>query len=142
MLKDKLYSEILDEFRDCETKEQRLAVLKRYDHPRFKSFLFYAFSSNIKFDVEIPTYRDAVEPAGLNHTYLHNEVDKMYLFIKDHPARPDGLTPEKQKQLLLVILESLYKDEAALMVKMMNKNLSVSNLTKKIILEAYPDLNL
>lgn len=142
MLKDKLYSEILDEFQKCETKEQRLGVLKRYDHPRFKTFLFYAFSPNIKFDVEIPQYRVAPEPAGLNFTYLHNEVDKMYRFIKDHPGRPDGLTPEKQKQLLLVTLESLYKDEAELLVKLLKKDLGVNNLTKKILLEAYPDLNL
>lgn len=142
MLKGKLYSEILDEFRKCETRKERVELLRKYDHPKFKTFLFYVFSPNIEFDVEVPKYRIAPEPAGLNFTYLHVEIDKMYRFIKNHPGRPDNLAPEKQKQLLLVILESLFKDEAELLVKAIKKDLDVNFLTPSIVSEAFPDLNI
>lgn len=142
MLKDKLYTEILEEFRKCETRKERVELLRKYNDSRFKAFLFYVFSPHIEFDVEVPKYRIAPEPAGLNFTYLHNEMDKFYRFIKNHPARPGNLTPEKQKQLLLVILESLYKDEAELLVKIIKKDLGVNFLTPNLVSEAFPDLNI
>ncbi|MFZ9848029.1 MAG: DUF6433 family protein [Flavobacteriales bacterium] len=137
---EKLYSEILDEFQSAKTKEQRIGVLRKYDHPRWRSFLQAAFHPGIVFDVEIPKYRPAVEPAGMNFAYLDSEMLKMYRFVKNHPSKPNGLSPEKQKQLLLVVLESLHKDESELLVKMMNKDLKVKFLTTNLVNEAYPGL--
>lgn len=142
MLNGRLYSEILDEFQKCETRKERIDLLKKYDHPRFKTFLHLAFHPEIIFDVDVPRYRPAPEPAGLNYTYLHNEIDKLYRFIKNHPGRPQGLTSDKQRQLLVVILESLYKDEAELLIKLMKKDLQIKFLTPNLIAEVYPDLNL
>ena len=88
MISDILYSEIFAEFNKATTKAERLAVLRKYDHPRFREFLKYAFNPNVKFDVEVPRYRPAVEPAGLNFTYLSSEVTKFYRFIVGHPKRP------------------------------------------------------
>ena len=81
-------------------------------------------------------------PAGLNFSYLDTEISKMYRFIKGHPKRPEGLTPEKQSSILLVILESLHKDEAELLIKLMKKDLGVKFLTPKLVKEAYPNLNI
>lgn len=136
MSSEKLYSEILDEFEQATTKNDRIAVLRKYWHARFQEFLEYAFNPTIEFDVEIPEYRPAVEPAGLNHTYLDLEVPKLYRFIKGHPKRPENLTPAKQKKLLTTVLESLHKDESALLVKLLKKDLGVKFLTIKIIQEA------
>jgi len=88
----KLYSEIFEDFEKASTKQDRLSVLKKYDHPMFRLFLQAAFHPNVVFDVNIPKYRPAVEPAGLNYTYLDSEMTKMYRFVKDHPSRPLGLT--------------------------------------------------
>lgn len=138
MSAEKLYSEIIEEFEKAETKQQRVAILRKYDHPRFRTFLQAAFNPNIEFDVPIPNYRPAVEPAGMNFAYLDAEMTKMYRFVKNHPARPKGLTTDKQRQLLLVILESLHKDEAALLVKVLQKKLEVKFLTPNLINEALP----
>lgn len=140
MISNKLYSEIFDEFSREDTKAGRIAVLRKYDHPRFREFLIYAFNPAIQFDVEIPKYKPAIEPAGLNFTYLDTEMPKMYRYIKGHPMRADGLSPNKQKQLLLVTLESLHKDEAELMVKLIKKDLGVKFLTKNLVEEAYPGI--
>ena len=138
----KLFSEILDEFSKAGTKKDRVEILKKYDHPMFRSFLILAFNKDIPFDVEIPNYRPAPEPAGLNFTYLDMEMPKMYRFIKGHPERSPNLSSQKQKSLLVVILESLHKDEADLMVKMFNKKLDIKFLTPALIKDAYPGINL
>ncbi len=140
MSAEKLYSEILEEFQNVTTKQERLAILKKYDHPRFRIFLQAAFNPSIEFEVEIPPYRPAIEPAGLNFTYLDAEMIKLYRFVKNHPSKPAGLTKEKQKQLLLVILESLHKDEADLLTKVIRKKLDVKFLTPALVNEAFPGL--
>jgi hypothetical protein len=137
MIKGKLFSEIFDEFQKATTKQERIFVLKKYDHPSLRKFLFYIFSPDIEFDVAIPKYRPAPEPAGLNYTYLDLEVEKLYRFIKNDAKRPEGLTPEKQKQLLVVILESLHADEADLLVKVITNKFNVPYLTKGLITEAF-----
>lgn len=138
----KLFSEILEEFSNCKTRPERINCLRKYDHPSLRTFFYASFSPLIEFDVPIPQYRPAPEPAGLNYTYLDQEMNKLYRFAKGHPSRPAGLTPEKQKSLLVVILESLHKDEADLMVKMLQKDLKVKFLTKDLIKEAYPGIDL
>lgn len=135
-----LYSEILEEFSRAKSKQERIQILLKYGDKRFKTFLQASFNPNIKFDVKIPEYRPAPEPAGLNYTYLDSEMDKLYRFVENHPHRPEGLSQEKQTQLLLVILESLHKDEAELMVKMFNKNLDVKFLTVGLVKETFPEL--
>jgi hypothetical protein len=135
-----LYSEILDMFQKAETRKDKIAVLKRFEHPTFKKFLDYAFNPEIKFDVEIPEYKSSHDPAGLNVMYLDDELARVYRFIVGHPKRAAGLTPKKQTELLLVILESLHKDEAELYVRMLKKDLKIPFLTKKLLKEVYPDL--
>lgn len=137
MAAEKLFSEIFEEFEKAQTKQERIAILKKYDHPRFRDFLIYAFNSSIEFDVEVPNYRPAPEPAGLNYTYLDMEMPKLYRFIKNHPQRPQGITPEKLKSLLVVVLESLHKDEAKLLVDLIQRKFKVNHLTVKLVQEAY-----
>lgn len=138
MSAEKLYSEIIEEFEKATTDQERIRILRKYDHPRFREFLKAAFHPGITFDAPIPNYRPAVEPAGMNFAYLDSEMAKMYRFVRNHPSRPKNLSPDKQKQLLLVVLESLHKDEAALLVKVMQKKLEVNFLTPALINEALP----
>jgi hypothetical protein len=137
MIKDRLYSEIFQEFEKAETKADRIKVLQKYRHPKFVEFLEYAFNPNILFDAPIPEWRPAKEPAGLNISYLEMEMPKLYRFIKGHPHRPENLTPEKQQKLLKTILEALHPDESELLIKCMKKDLGVKFLTIKLIQEAY-----
>ena len=138
MLNNKLYSEILKEFDEAKTRPDKIQVLRKYDNERFREFLKYSFDPQIEFDVVLPEkYRPAVEPAGLNYSYLHIEVPRLYRLIKNHPKRPIAYQGKKPTQDILVLLESLHKDEAILLVKMIQKNLGVKYLTDKIIEEAY-----
>mgnify|MGYP003336155216 FL=1 len=140
MIYNRLYSEIMDEFREAKNRSERIAVLRKYDHERFREFLRLAFNPNVTFDTPIPNYRPAVEPAGLNYTYIHNEVPKLYRFIKDHPLRSPDLSEKKLSSLLVVLLESLHKDEASLLINLFKKDLGVKYLTKQVVMEAFPGI--
>ena len=141
MSAEKLYSEILDDFQKEETKEGRINILRKYDHKMFREFLEASFNPAVVFDVEIPNYKPDVTPAGLNYTYLDMEMNKLYRFVKNHPKRTN-VDSKKLSRLLEIVLVSLHKDEAELLVRCMKKELKIPFLTPKLIREAYNDKNM
>ena len=138
----KLYSEIFEEFDEASSRKEKIDILRKYDHPRFREFLVYAFNEKYKFDVEIPEYSVSIVPAGLNDCYLHQEIPKLYRFIEGHPKRMGALDARKQRNLLIPILEGLYRDEADLLVKAIKKKLDIKFLTPSLIKEAFPGIEL
>ena len=141
MSAEKLYSEIFDEFEKAPTKQEKINILRREGDERFRFFLQLVFNPAIEFDIALPDrYRPAKEPAGLNYAYLDTQMPKMYRFIKNHPMRPAGFTTEKTTQLLLVMVESLHRDEAAIVLDVLQKKFKVKQLTHNLVKEAFPDL--
>jgi hypothetical protein len=137
-----LYSEILQEFDLAPTRKEKIELLQRHDNIRFRQFMEYAFNPEIQFDVTIPEYNPSLNPAGLNDSYIDSQLAKMYRFIKDHPQRAPNFGGIQQERILLLILESLHKDEAELMCRMLQKNLSIKYLTPHLIKEAYPGIKI
>jgi hypothetical protein len=137
-----MYHEVIELFEKQENKASRIAVLHKHADRNFVGFLCIALDPNVSFDVDIPDYRPSSDPAGLNILYLHNEVSKLYRFIKDHPRRAAGLSAEKQKSLLISLLEALHKDEADLLVRCIKKDLRVPFLTVKLVMEAFPGVEI
>ena len=143
MSSELLYSEILEQFTNAPTKEEKLQVLRRNDDPRFRFFLELALNPNVEWDIELPhMYRPAVEPAGLNYAYLDTEMPKMYRFMKGHPTRPKEYTAEKTTPQLQVMLESLHKDEAAILAQLVQGKFKLKGLTASLVKEAFPEINI
>ena len=140
MIKNKLMFEILEEFENAKTESERIVILQKYDTHQFRHFLKNALDTTLEYDVEVPKYRPAPEPAGLNYTYLSMEMDKMYRFIKSHPLRAEGLTADKQRQLLVVLLESLHEKEAEILAQILQNKFKVNFLTQKLIQKALPGM--
>jgi hypothetical protein len=141
MSAEKLYSEILEDFEAAPDKAAKLNVLRKYDHKMFREFLEASFNPDVVFDVEVPNYKPDTSPAGLNMTYLDMEMNKIYRFVKNHPRRTN-VEPKKLSKLLEIILVSLHKDEAELLVKCIRREIKIPFLTPKIIREAYNDNNM
>lgn len=137
-----LYSEVFDRFERATSRKEKIEILRKAGDARFQEFLRLAFNESIEFDVEIPKYLPSIIPAGLNECYLHQEMSKMYRFIKDHPDRPGGFGGVKQKNILISILEGLHKDEAELLIKMLKKKLDIKFLTPSLVKEAFPNLDI
>jgi hypothetical protein len=135
-----LYSEIFEKFETLETRADRIAYLKKVANRPFIEFLTGVFNPNIQFDVIIPDYSPSFDPPGLSMTYLDAEMQRIYRFIVGHPKRPENLTDKKKSELLLVVLESLHKDEAKLLVQFLTKKVKVKGLTAKLVNEAFPEI--
>lgn len=137
-----LFFEIFEKFEKAEKRADKIELLRKNADSNFIEFLIIAFNPNIEFDVEIPNYKPSPDPAGLNYLYLHSEVKKLYRFIKGHPNRSPNLTPKRQKELLLQVLEGLHKDDAELLVRCIKKDLRIPFLTKKLVKETFPGIDL
>lgn len=131
-----LFSEIFEQIELAVDKDERIKILKKNESVPLKDFFRLLYNDKIEFDVEIPKYRPAPEPAGLNFTYLHAEIKKLYRYIKGDP-RADVLSAKKKQELLTVTLESLHKDEAELLVGLLNKDIGIRHLNEKLVKEAY-----
>ncbi len=141
MIENRLYSEIFTDYKTCKTDEERINFLRSVPESNFKTFLKGCYDPNIQFDVELPKkYRPAPEPAGLTWSTIAKEMNKIYRFVQNHPAKPVGMSKEKQTSLFLSVLETLHKDEARLLVQMTQKKLAVPKLTSDLVLAAFPGL--
>jgi hypothetical protein len=137
-----LFHEIFEKFEQLKTREERLTYLRNNHTYQFKEFLRGAFDPNVIFKVNIPKYRPAVEPEGLNYSTLHNEMDRVYLFVEGHPKTPIGITEDKKEYVLKNMLEAIHKKEAELLIAMLKKDLKIKFLTAKLIKEVYPDIEI
>jgi hypothetical protein len=136
-----LFSEIFTKVENGANKKDRVAVLQEYDTKALRQFFELLYDDDVEFDVEIPEYRPSIDPAGLNFTYLQGETPKLYRFIKGD-SRSTMLTPKRKKQLMLMILEGLHKDESALLVGLLKKDIGIRHLTKSLVNDAFKLIDL
>lgn len=138
----KLISEIFDEIKQRESKEDKIAVLRYNSSWALRNVLKRTFDPNIKFVINrVPSFyvpNDA--PDGLGYTTIAQELDRAYLFELDNPKVSPNLTLERKEQLLVQILEALEKTEADVYMNMILKDQKVEGLTYEIVKEAFPDL--
>jgi hypothetical protein len=140
MSSELLYSEIFEKFETLESREDKITYLKKVANRPFIEFLTGMFNPNVQFDVAIPDYRPSFDPPGLSMTYLDAEMQRIYRFVVGHPRRAEGLTDKKKSELLLVVLESLHKDEAKLLVELLTKKVKVKGLTAKLVSDVFPEI--
>lgn len=139
MIKNKLYSEIFDEFQKAGTRQEKVDTLRKYETTRFRTFFELLFNESVKFTTEIPIFKPSVEPVGLNWSYIEVEIPKLYRFIE---GKNSHISLDKQKKLLTIVLEALHVDEAAILIKLIEKDLQIKYLTPNIVREAFPGINI
>lgn len=133
--------EVLNEFKAATTKAERLQVLQKNDSYALRSILQGSFEPTIEFNVKkIPEFIREDIPVGLSYSHITSELDRIYLFIKDHPRCPPALTEKRREEILIQILESLEPQEADVFSAMLLKDLKVPYLTPNLINEAFPGL--
>jgi len=89
---------------------------------------------------EQPDYvKDVETPEGAEPNTLYMEIPNCSIFVKGHPASVK-LKPQRMKELLIQILESLGASEAELYMQMLKKKSKVKGLTSKLVLEVFPNL--
>ena len=134
--------EIIGNFEKAKTRKDKKAVLEKHkEKPAFQHLLRGTFDPKVQWTItEEPDYVKDVEiPEGAEPNTLYHEMPKCYIFVKGHSASAK-LKPQRTKELLIQILESLGATEAALYMQMLKKKSKVKGLTSKLVLEVFPNM--
>ena len=134
--------EIIGEFEKAKTRKDKKEVLEKHkDIEALRYLLCGTFDPKVQWTItEQPDYAKDVEtPEGAEANTLYHEMPKCYIFVKGHSASAK-LKPQRTKELLIQILESLGASEASLYMQMLKKKSKVKGLTSKLVLEVFPNM--
>ena len=134
--------EIIGEFEKAKLRPAKKAVLEKHkEKPAFQHLLRGTFDPKVQWTItEQPDYvKDVETPAGEEPNTLYVEIPNCSIFVKGHAASAK-LKPQRAKELLIQILESLGATEAALYMQMLKKKSKVKGLTSKLVLEVFPNM--
>jgi hypothetical protein len=116
------FAEILTQVSKMKTKKEKVSFLRQYQTDALRMVCKSSFDPKIVWELpdgDVP-YRENDAPEGTEHTQLHQEVRKLYHFIKG--GNPQ-LTQNKRELMFVQMLEGLHKDEALLLVAAKDKKL-------------------
>ena len=134
--------EIIDEFEKAKSRQAKKTVLEKHKNIEvLRHLLRGTFDPKVQWKItEQPDYvKDVETPAGEEPNTLYMETPNCSIFVKGHPASAK-LKPQRTKELLIQILESLGDSEAALYMQMLKKKSKVKGLTSKLVLEVFPNM--
>ena len=134
--------EIIGEFEKAKSRQSKKEVLEKHkDVTALRYLLCGIFDPKVQWTItEQPDYAKDVEtPEGAEANTLYHEMPKCYIFVKGHSSSAK-LKPQRTKELLIQILESLGASEASLYMQMLKKKSKVKGLTSKLVLEVFPNM--
>jgi hypothetical protein len=137
--------EIIEEFEEVPVDdEERIEVIRKYaQNSNFTNWLQGIFHPGIHFvEIDDSGFKPDDVPPGMSYSSFGQEFKRIYLFVKNHPRCPEGLTDKRRKEILLQILEGLEPKEADMWMRMLRKEAGVDHLTKDLVEKALPELNL
>ena len=133
--------EIFDEFKKVKSKTDRLDILRNNDSYALRQVLLGVFHPSIEFTVEkAPEFRRVPMPPGMSYDHMTGALSRVYLFMKNNPRVPEGLTEKRKNEILIQILEALEEKEADVFLALLKKDLKVPYLTEALVNEAFPGL--
>ena len=132
----KLFSEILKDVTDAPEVEDKVMVLQTNNSLMLRQLLAAALDPAIKFNVEVPSYRENLEEDGYASNSLYVEVRRLYLFLETYR----DINPKRKAALLGQILEAIDRSDAVCLIDVIHKDLSKYGLTKEIVNAAFPGL--
>jgi len=134
----KSITEIITEAGSLSKKQDKIDFLKQWDNPALRIVLKYTYDSSVKFlipDTAPPWNKNEFEDEA--KSLLYREARRLRIFVEG--GGYDNLNQIKREQLFISLLEDVDNDDAETLVQMISKK-SFKGLTKKAIMEAFPDL--
>ena len=118
-----------------ETTNEKIEYLKETNREIVETIVNALYNEKIKYyKIDITGYKayNDFEPWST----LQKELRYLYLFQKGN-VTADNLTTEKRNQLLLQSLERMDKDEAKIMIGILNRTLSIAGWSKKVLVDNF-----
>lgn len=134
----KSITEIITEAGSFAKKQDKINFLREWDNPALRIILNYTYNSGIKFlipDTPPPWNKNEFEDEA--KSLLFREARRLRIFVEG--GGYDNLNQVKREQLFISLLEDVDNDDAETLVHMISKK-SFKGITKKTVMEAFPDL--
>jgi hypothetical protein len=133
--------EVFDEFEAVTTKKERMLVIEKNLSKTLVDVLQFTFHPECKWKIkEMPeNYKIPDTKPGISRCQLSTEIRKLYLFQEGNPEA-EKLSPRKQNELLIQLLESIEPREAEVIIGIFKKDQGVKGLTYNFVKEAFPNL--
>lgn len=134
--------EIFDEFEIAESKKEKMKVIESNLSSLLVEVLRLTFHPSFQWKVKSFPENYIIDwnkSQGLSECQLNTELRKLYLFQVGNPTA-EKLTPRKQNELLIQLLESLDPREAEVVMGIFKKDQGVDGLTYEFVKQAFPQL--
>ena len=133
--------EVFDEFEEAKTKKDKMAVIEKNLSKTLVDVLQFTFHPECNWKIkDMPeNYKIPDTKPGISPCQLSTEIRKLYLFQEGHPEA-EKLSPRRQNELLILLLESLEPREAEVIIGIFKKDQGVRGLDYKFVKEAFPTL--
>lgn len=133
--------QILEEAERVSSKEQKIKVLRAYDHPILRSILKINYDPNVKVylpEGEPPFKKDKQIPIGYSETNLFAEFRRFYIWTDPNV----NVNKIRKEQLFIQFLEGIHWTEAEVICLAKDRKLQTkfNSLKEDLIREAFPNL--
>ena len=132
------FHEILTKVNNAKDKPKKIEVLRKYDTNELRMLMKGAFDPKLEWLMPegAPPYKPNEAPVGTEHTWLKQEVKRMFHFLKG--GNPQ-LSQMKRDNMFIQMLEGLCAEEAKLLIQVKDKELNkhYKGLTANLVKEAF-----
>ena len=103
-----LIPEVFDQFKGLTKKDERIALLKKYDHPALRDILRVGFDADIVSVLPkgAPPYEKDTAPEGMSQTSLYRTHKQFKYFFKGPVA--NAAEPLRREGIFLNIIETMH----------------------------------
>ena len=139
---EQLISEVLEKAGELKTRQEKIAYLQANNSKPLRNILKGSFDTSVEFNLPkgVPPYRKDDAPKGFEPSNLHKVSRRFKYFVKGGVG--DQMPSVRREKMFIDCLESLYPDEAELMLAMKDKTLKgkYKGITEKLVTAAFPTL--
>ena len=131
-------TEILNKTQDFKSAPEKVDWLRKNDNHALRIILKYTYDNSIKFllpDTPPPWNKNEFEDEA--KSLLYREARRLRIFVDG--GGYDNLNQVKREQLFISLLEDVDNDDAETLCTMITKK-PFKGITKKVVIEAFPDL--
>ena len=131
--------EVLPETAKINTKVAKIEYLKKADCPALKDILRINFDDTIVslLPKGAPPYKKDNMPDGVNYTSLNRQMQKFAYFFKGKFTEMNQI---KREKIFAEVLEGINPNDAEVLIAAKDKNLKYKGITKKLVMDAFPNL--
>jgi len=134
----KYVHEILEDVEKAKTKKEKVSVLVENNCLTLRNILRGTFDPSVEFI--LPTGSPPYNPSVSNQSprSLESQCAHLNKFIKGGPGQK--MKSWQRENIFISMLEKVHPKDAAILIRMKDKDLEIKGLTLDVVKEAFPSL--